>query len=40
MLDCNIVLSEIELQSRYYIQFQTNTFEKGMNSSYPHQGLG
>ena len=26
-----IVVSEIELQSRYYVHFQTNTIRKGMN---------
>ena len=31
-LDCGIVVSEFELQSRYYVHFQTNTFGKGMNS--------
>ena len=30
-LDCGIVVSEFELQSRYYIQFQRNTLGKGMN---------
>ena len=30
MLDCNIVVSEFELQKRYYVHFQTNTLEKGM----------
>ena len=32
MLDCNIVVSEFEPESCYYIQFQTNTLEKGMNT--------
>ena len=32
MLNCNIVLSEFELQLCYYIHFQTNTLRKGMNS--------
>ena len=27
----NIVVSEFELQSRYYVLFRTNTLEKGMN---------
>ena len=26
MLDCDIVVSEIELQSRFYLLFWTNTF--------------
>ena len=30
-MDCEIVVSEFELQSRYYVYFQTNTFGKGMN---------
>ena len=31
MLGCDIVLSKFELQSRYYIHFQTHTFWKGIN---------
>ena len=31
-LDNDIVVSEFELQSRFYIHFQTNTLGKGMNS--------
>ena len=31
-LDCEIVVSEFELQSCYYIHFRTNTMEKGMNT--------
>ena len=30
-LDCDIVVSELKLQSRYYVHFQTNTLAKGMN---------
>ena len=30
--DCVTVVSEFELQSRYYIRFRTNTLGKGMNS--------
>ena len=30
-LDCGIVESEFELQSRYYFHFRTNTLGKGMN---------
>ena len=30
-MDCRIVVSEFELQSRYYIHFRTNTLGKGMN---------
>ena len=35
-LDCNLEVSEFELQSHYYIHFQTNTPEKGIEPSYPH----
>ena len=31
-LDCGIVVSEFELQSRYYVQFRTDTLGKGMDS--------
>ena len=34
-LDCGILESEFELQSRYYVYFQTNTLEKVMNPPYP-----
>ena len=30
MLDCDIVVSQFELQSSYYVHFRTNTLEKGM----------
>ena len=30
-LDCRIVVSEFELQSRYYVHFQKNTLEESMN---------
>ena len=30
-LDCEIVVSEFELQSHYYVHFRTNTLGKGMN---------
>ena len=30
VLDCDIVVSEFELQSRYYVHFQTNTLSKGI----------
>ena len=30
-IDCRIVISEYELQSRYSIHFWTNTLGKGMN---------
>ena len=29
-LDCEIVVSEFELQQRYYVHFQTNTIRKGI----------
>ena len=35
MLDCNIIVSKFEVQSRNYIHFQTNTIRKGMNSLIP-----
>ena len=31
-IDCGIVVSEFEHQSRYYVHFQTNTLGKGMKS--------
>ena len=30
-MDCGIVVSEFELQSRYYVHFRANTLGKGMN---------
>ena len=30
-MDCEIVESEFELQSHYYVHFQTNTLGKSMN---------
>ena len=30
-MDCKIVVSDFELQSRYYVHFRTNTLGKGMN---------
>ena len=30
-MDCGIVVSEFELQSRYYVHFRTKTLGKGMN---------
>ena len=35
MLDCNIVVSEFELQSHYYMHFLTNSLRKGMNLLIP-----
>ena len=31
VIDCEILLNEFELQSRYYVHFQTNTLGKGVN---------
>ena len=30
-MDCKIVVSEFELQSHYYVNYQTNSLGKGMN---------
>ena len=35
VLDCNIVVSEFEPQSCYYVHFGTNTLGKGINSLIP-----
>ena len=32
---CDIVVTKFERQLRHYINFQTNTLEKGMNSLIP-----
>ena len=40
ILDCDIVLSEFELQLRYYIPFRTDTFEKGKNLFIPRHSYG
>ena len=37
VLDCDIVASEFELQSRHYIHFQTHTIVNGMNPLSPQQ---
>ena len=34
-LDCDIVVSEFEIQSRYYVHFRTNTPGKDMNPLMP-----
>ena len=34
-IDCEIVVSEFELQSRYYVHFRANTLGKGMNPHIP-----
>ncbi len=31
-MDCEIIETEFELKSRYYVHFRTNTLGKGMNS--------
>ena len=31
MLRCNLEVSEFEHQSRYHVQFRTNTLRKGMD---------
>ena len=36
VLDCDIVVSESELQLRYYVHFRTKTLRKGMNTPYPY----
>ena len=30
-MDCEIVVSEFEFQSRYYVHFRANTIGNGMN---------
>ena len=35
VLNCDIVVSEFELQSRYYVHFRTNISGKTMNSLIP-----
>ena len=30
-MDCEIVVSEFELQSRYYVHFRADTLGKGIN---------
>ena len=35
VLDYSLEISEFELQSRYYVHFQTTTFEKAMKTAYP-----
>ena len=32
ILDCDIVVSDFEIQSRDFVHFQINAFEKNMNS--------
>ena len=40
VLDCDIVVSEFELQLRYYVQFWTNNLGKGMKPIYPFSSVG
>ena len=35
VLDCDIVVCEFELQSRYYVHFRIYTLGKGMNPFIP-----
>ena len=38
VLDCNLEISEFEIQLRSYVHFRTNTLVKGMNAIiHPHQ---
>ena len=39
-LDCDLEVSEFELQSQYYVHFRTNTFRKGMNPHIHPQTMG
>ena len=34
-MEFGIVVSEFELQSRFYVHFRANTLGKGMNTPYP-----
>ena len=38
LTDCDIVINEFELQSRYYAHFWTDTFETGINPFPPAVG--
>ena len=40
VLDYDIIVNELELQSHYYIHFPTNTLGKGMNSFIPLPFMG
>ena len=35
VLDCNILISEFELQSRFYVHLRTNTFGERYEPPYP-----
>ena len=35
LLDCDLEVSEFEMQSHYYVLFKTNAIGKGMNSLIP-----
>ena len=39
VMDCDIVVSDFDLQSCCYVHFRTNTLGKGMNSLIPNYGL-
>ena len=39
-LHCDILVSEFELYSRYYVHFQTNTLGKHMNLLIPQPSCG
>ena len=39
VLDCDIVVSEFKLQSRYYVHFRTYTFREGKKPHNPSNGL-
>ena len=39
VLNFYIVVSEFELQSRYYVHFQTYTVRKDMKPPYPHPDM-
>ena len=40
VLDCGLEVSKFELQSHYYVPYQTNTLGKGMNSFIPQPTMG
>ena len=35
VLDYDLEVSDLELQSPYYVHFRTNTLERGMNTLFP-----
>ena len=40
VLDCNLVINEFKIPLRYYIDFRTQTFEKGINHLIPPPDMG